>query len=320
MMLKSARRTRTAILKPAWALAELMESYTFPSWRNAFTYAPIFIIGPPRSGSTLLMQAMTDAFDLGYLSNTHCAWHGSPALAERLLRPLRTKAPSDFNSAYGRTKQRYAPAECGAWWYRFFPRSPVYISGDQADAEKMRAFRRSLLTLETAFAKPLIFKNLYASLRIEPILRHVPEAVFVVVERDRFANAASILKGRKDAFGVYDRWWSVPWPDTTALQMKSPAEQVLAQIDGIHALINNQLGDSDRVFRVDYDAFCRASHDVLDRFAQFMQGLGVVLEPRFEIPDHFPPTTPAPLPDDIRDDLLKRLAPHTVRPPGEEGH
>lgn len=300
-------------------MASVYEAKVAPACDADFVYAPIFIIGPPRSGSTLLMQAMTDAFDVGYLSNVHSAWYGFPALAEQQFQPLRQKAPSDFNSAYGRTAQRYAPAECGAWWYRFFPKHPAYVSGEQADAEKMKAFRRSLLALEAAFAKPVIFKNLYASLRIEPIRRYVPEAVFIVVERDRYANAASILKGRKDALGVYDQWWSVPWPAEASLQLKSPAEQVLAQIDGIHSLIDAQLSDSDRVFRVDYDAFCRASHGVLDRFALFMQGLGVELEPRFDIPNHFPPKAPASLPDHIRNDLLKRLGSDAAPPVGDEG-
>ena len=44
-------------------------------------YPPIFIIGAPRSGSTLLLQAIIEVFDLGYISNCHCNWYGAPALA-----------------------------------------------------------------------------------------------------------------------------------------------------------------------------------------------------------------------------------------------
>jgi len=38
---------------------------------QALAHSPLFIVGPPRCGSTLLYQVLTEAFDLAYVSNVH---------------------------------------------------------------------------------------------------------------------------------------------------------------------------------------------------------------------------------------------------------
>jgi len=40
-------------------------------------YPPLFIIGPPRTGSTLLYQLVVQRFDVGYLANRHCRLYGA---------------------------------------------------------------------------------------------------------------------------------------------------------------------------------------------------------------------------------------------------
>lgn len=252
--------------------------------------APVFIIGPPRSGSTLLMQVLTDAFDVAYLTNSHCRWFGAPALAEVVLRPLKRKRPSDYRSQHGQTAHITAPAECGQWWYRFFRRAPAYVTGNDVSRRKMRAFQRSIIAMRKAVGRALIYKNLYASLRIEPIVQYVPNALFVVVERDWLGNAQSILKGRHDALGSYDKWWSVPPPNVDELSSLPPVEQVVGQIESIYELINrdvNHLGIESQVFRTQYEDFCRDVHGTLERFSNFMARHGVELKRRFEVPENF---------------------------------
>ncbi|WP_163575251.1 sulfotransferase [Halomonas faecis] len=266
----------------------------------------VFIIGPPRSGSTLLMQTLTDAYDVGYLTNRHCRWFGAPALAERLYNPLGDKSPSDFQSNYGRTKKPSDPAECGAWWYRFFRRQPAYVTRGEVSERKMRAFSRSIASLQNTSGKPLIFKNLYASLRLDPMSVYLPEALYIVIERDLKDNAESILKGRKDALGSYQHWWSVPPPNVGALDELSPVQQAVGQIESIHELIDRdieRLGLEDRVFRVSYEDFCEDVHGTLYRFQDFMARHGIELERRFEVPYRFEIEHSQKIPQDMYEEL-----------------
>lgn len=252
---------------------------------------PIFLLGPPRSGSTLIMQVLTDAFNFSYLSNTHCVWFGAPALAERLFEPLAGKAPSCYVSSYGRTKGKDAPAECGGWWYRFFPRERPYVALKDVSESRMRDFVESLNRFGAVARRPLIFKNLYASLRIEPISYYVPNALFVVIQRDWVDNAQSILKGRYDALGDYNHWWSVPPPNVEELAELSLVEQVVGQVSSIHDLINGdiqRLNLEERTFRIRYEDFCNDVHGTVEAFRAFALKNGLDLGHRFDVPAQFP--------------------------------
>lgn len=293
-----------------WVLAHV-ERF-FYSYSDALDYSGtepvIFIIGPPRSGSTLLMQVLTDAFALGYLSNFHCAWRGMPAVGEKLVRPLDRKERSDFGSNYGKTSVISDPAECGGWWYRFFRRDPPYVTLSDVSEGKMRAFRQSIAALQEAMQLPLIFKNLYASLRIEPIAEHIPGALFVVIERDVVDNAQSILKARMDALGTYDSWWSVPPPNVEELRRLRPVEQAVEQVRSVHALIDRdieRLGLEDRCLRIKYEEFCGDVPGTLARFEAFVGKNGVVLERRFEVPEGFEIDRSRKIPDAMYGELCE---------------
>lgn len=273
----------------------------------ALPFPPIFILGAPRSGSTLFVQAMTNALDVGYISNRHCPWFGAPALAEYVFRPTRSRVPSDYKSQHGVTTGSSAPAECGEWWYRFFRRAPAYVTRDDVSDNKMRAFRYSLHSLESVMQRPLVFKNLYASLRIDPIAQHVPNALFIVVERDVVDNAQSILKGRMDALGSYELWWSVPPPDVAELQKLKPVQQAVEQVRSIRSLIRHdveRLGLESQTLHVNYDDFCRDVPTTLEAIRQFASKNGITLESRFEVPTSFKSSKSRKVPENMYEELV----------------
>lgn len=269
-----------------------LEAATAPSYDTAFRCPPVFVIGPPRSGSTVIIQTITEAFDVAYFSNRHCRFFGAPALAERIFRPTNDRPPSEFQSEHGWAKGRYAPSECGEWWYRFFRRTPAYTPLREADEWKMRRFRRSLLAMTSATSKPLVLKNLYASLRLEPMARHVREALYVIVRRGERANAHSILEGRKKALGRYDQWWSVPPPNVDDLISLDPAGQVVGQIRAINRLIELSMANGtiqpERCLVLDYESFCADVHGALNQLEAFFLSNGIRVMRRAEVPAQFP--------------------------------
>lgn len=277
-----------------------------PPEHAGFRYPPVFVIGAPRCGSTLIFQVLTDAFDIGYLSNTHCRFFGAPALAERLLRPVANKPASDYRSEHGNTRQGFAPSECWQWWYRFFPRDPVYTASD-ADQTAMRCFRRSLLALTVAFDKPVAFKNLYAGMRLRAITKHVPEALFVVVQRNELDNAASLLKARMQVHGNYDSWFSVPPPGVESLRSLPAAEQVVRQIRSIHETIEHDLQHTagHKVLKMDYEEWCTDVHEGLRKFASFLAVNGVTVRHTRQVPSTFERAPGNGLPAKLHSELLQ---------------
>lgn len=247
-----------------------------PDADEPISYPPVFILGAPRSGSTLLVQVIKDAFDFGYLSNLHCRCFGCPGLAERFILDTPKATRSNYTSDHGITQSGYEPSECGQWWYRFFRREPPYISDADIDSSKMRQFRRSLASLTNAFDRPLIFKNLYASFRINAITRFVPEAIFIITNRNSVDNGHSILETRYKILGEYGRWWSMEPPNVEQLKELPPHEQVIEQIRQIRSIIDRDLDKNGvqlhRRFEVQYEDLCDKPEAVIGDLENFFRG------------------------------------------------
>lgn len=234
------------------------------------TRPPTFIIGPPRCGSTLAIQVMTEALDVGYVSNSHAIWYGAPAVAERILRWTRRRVPSDFRSDLGRTEGRNSPSECPDWWYRFFPRHPAYVRPGSLDGIAKRGFRYSVTALTSAWSRPLVFKNVYASLRIHPIFESIPESIFIVVRRNEEDVARSLLEARMREFGSTEPWLSVEPPDVDVLRQLPPTAQVRGQVRSIYDLIGADLRRAGvparQIFEIEYEALCSDPAGCADLF------------------------------------------------------
>lgn len=245
---------------------------------------PTFIIGPPRCGSTLAIQVLTEALEVGFISNAHAPWFGAPAAAEIALRWVRRRVPSDFRSDLGRTEGAHAPSECAAWWYRFFPRSPTYVGPGSLGDEILARFRRSVKALTAASGRPVVFKNLYASLRIHPIVAAIPESIFVVIRRNHEDIAKSLLAARLKEYGGPDRWLSVEPPNIEELRRLPVHLQVLGQARSIYELIASDLLSagvpSRQVLEFEYDALCSDPGSCVKVFRDRLRLLGADISDR----------------------------------------
>jgi len=288
---KARKLPRFALTRSGRALnraADLLETSLGDGGDAPLPQVPILILGPPRSGSTLLHQLLVRRFRVGYLSNLHCRLYGGPSLVERALRG-RGAPPGDFTSTHGRTEGRLAPSECGEFWYRFFRRSPQYVPLEEADPGSLRRLRAAVRELARAAGRPLVFKNLLCSLRVRPIATALPEALFLVVRRDEADNARSLLAARRRVHGDEATWWSAQPPDWEELQRLPPQDQVVGQIRAIEALVERdraELGD-DRFLDIRYEALCEDPRTELAGVASFAERHGARLEARAEVPENF---------------------------------
>lgn len=270
--------------------AKFLESIQVSDPVAELPYRPVFILGAPRCGSTLAYQNLASTLDFSYFSNRHCFWFGAPWLIEQL-----TDAPGTFrkhpvfDSKHGHTEGWYAPSECGEYWYRFFRRFPPFVTEQNVDPQKMQQLRKSLHAFLKASRKPLLIKNLYSTLRIEPIIQAVPEAVFLVMHRREKDTAHSILKARKRKFGNYQDWFSLETPGFKKLKDKPPEAQVVEQIRGVYKLISDaEKKYSDIPFyHFNYEDFCRAPQQAILQIQYFLQDNGVQVEQKMKAPSAF---------------------------------
>lgn len=237
---------------------------------NEFLFPPLFIIGAPRVGSTILFQLLVNRFDFGYMTNFHCLLYGSPALAHLVIRFLRIKIPpSPYESYHGKVEGLLSPSECGADWYKYFPVYPPYT--EKIEDEKMYRLRKSLIFFERAWGKPLLFKNMYNAFRLKPLIKAIPESKFIVIKRKVLANAISLLETRIRVYGNKNVWWSMEVPRIDELRKYEPEKQVLFQIKDIYEIINKakeEFGE-DRFIEIKYEDILDDHNRVLNRIKKF---------------------------------------------------
>ena len=217
--------------------------------------APMFILGAPRTGSTLLYQTLVQSLAVGYLNNAQAMLHGAPLLVARWggHRP----PGGEFRSDLGLTRGWSGPSEAGAFWYRWFPRDVPHVSDQDVAVGTLLSLRQVVGAL-TRRLGPMLFKNLTNSMRIRVLASLFPEARFVVVERDLLWTAQSILLARIQVHGNPTRWWSVRVPGWQRLQALPPEEQVTSQVVEIDRIIDAdaRLVGAERFLRVRYEDFC----------------------------------------------------------------
>jgi hypothetical protein len=244
------------------------------SSRDPIPYSPVFILGAPRCGSTLLSQLVTQCLEVGYFTNFHAQLYGSPALAERLRPSTAAAHESDYRSQHGVTRGWNAPSENAAFWYRFFRRNPAYVPLAEMSESKAQAFRRSISRFVEACNSPVVIKNLYAALRLEVIEHYLPEARYIVLHRNVADNATSILRSRKKVFGTYSRWWSVEVPNHHSLQTVEPVQQVLSQIHTIYDLIKTTEQTASpslaKFLHLNYEDLCDQPANTMHQIGQFI--------------------------------------------------
>lgn len=256
-----------------------------------YQYPPIFIIGSPRSGSTLLYQTLVNRFAFGYLCNLHCWFYGAPSIVHPFIRKQWEQAPLvAYESVYGRSQGLLAPSECGDFWYRWFSIKPQYVALEDIDLQKFESLQAVLGALTRALQRPLLFKNLHCTLRLRPLAVLLPSAVFIVCHRETLWVAQSLLQSRQQIYGDIRHWWSVEPPGIEFLKTLLPTEQVVAQVHAIYDLIEQDrvaIGP-ERFLEVEYEAFCQDVLGTMHRIGDFLAQHGIRPTIRGPVPSSFP--------------------------------
>ena len=225
----------------------------------------LFILGLPRSGTTLVYQYVVHRLKVAYLTNAVGRRRASPCVTTALSRLRLDNYRSDFQSRYGKVDGTLAPREAGGVWARFFGYEG-YVRADDLDASTVQTLQRTVFCTQRAFGgAPFVNKNVKHMLRLDALATHFPDSRFLVVQRDLGHVALSLLRARQ-ASGDAKRWWSVKPDDHDEISTLSPAEQVARQVQSLHARLNAEVGALavNRVHRVEYEAFCAEPETLIE--------------------------------------------------------
>lgn len=234
----------------------------------------VFIVGVPRSGSTLLYQLICEHLDVGYVSNAMARWWMAPVAAARFRSPVHGKPLSqDLASDLGRTEGPDGPHEFG-WFWQFH----LFHEGtDDLDPEVLadldfRKARAELEGLAGYFGRTLVLKAIaHTPYKIAWLKAHLPQARFIWIHRDPIFVGQSILESRERRFADSSRWWSIRPRDVEEWKSRTPYEQIAHQIMDVTAAIGRAFAslDLNDGLHVYYDQLVRHPDVEIRRIAQF---------------------------------------------------
>lgn len=235
----------------------------------------IFIVGCPRSGTTLFMQWLARMGYFAYPTNLLSRFYAAPYIGAKIQLMLTTHDFNnelyDFNvtgtyeSRLGKTKGVLAPHEFSYFWRRFFPFPEIHFLDDtQLAVVDTKTFVSELAALEDVFEKPFAMKAMIMNWNIPFLSKLFDKALFINIKRNPFFNIQSLLLARKDYYGDVRAWHSFKPPEYEWLKNHNPYEQIAGQVYYTRNAVEAGLvGVEDRKkLTVDYEQFCDAPDKV----------------------------------------------------------
>jgi hypothetical protein len=255
-------------------------------------FAPIFIIGVPRSGTTLAYQVMTTVLKLCYFNNLMKYLPGCPNILSLLTSPAGgNKAPMNFSSFYGATLGWNAPYQGEAIWWRWFPRDPHYVGSGFLNSRQQKELRNTISLIEYISRVPFVNKWPANSVHIIPLAETFPEAVFIRVNRDPVMVAQSILHGRKEYKGDVKKWLSAKPSNFKKIESKTNIDQVCEQIYYIEQDMDrdSKVVGKNKFLNIEYEELCKSPKNVINKIRGFYSSApyGCALSDRGNLPERF---------------------------------
>ena len=211
-------------------------------------FPPIFIVGAPRTGTTILYQSLLTTKRLTYFSNVESLFFTLPTIVHYFMEG-RKRCCKDKGevSHYGYVSGLEGPSEAGALM-RYF------LDGPDSRVEE---FGIRIAAMSRYSQAPLLTKNTFNSLRIDKIAKSCPSAFVIWVKRNSLATRKSILRMRQELAGNEASWVGAGKPKDLEILNASPEAQADYQIAFLNREIENALSRTGLAnIVVKYEDFC----------------------------------------------------------------
>jgi hypothetical protein len=263
----------------------------------------VFIMGPLRSGSTLMMQWLANLGLFSYPTNLLSRFYQAPIIGAKLQLLLADERYNfrdelkgfngkvDFFSENGKTKGALAPNEFWYFWRRFLPFTDLdYMPTDQllkvSDTQTLVAEFAGMMHV---FQKPMALKAMILNYNIDFLDKLFEKAIFIHTKRDPLTNIASALNAREKQLGSIDEWYSFKIPEYYDLKKLNPYEQVAGQIYHINNAIEAGLSRvaEHKKITVNYEAFCESPSKVYKLLCEKLMQNGFEIDKDYQLQNKF---------------------------------
>ena len=150
-------------------------------------YSPIFIVGSPRTGSTIVFEKLTNELDVLYPNNLSWKFYKNFFFSFLLSKKLfNNKAHNCFDSDHGGTLGCgwNAPSECGTFWRKWIDiDNKNFYDFDSLTQKQKNEIKEDIYSVINYFDKPILFKNLVTGQMMRVLSQIFPNAKFINTKR-----------------------------------------------------------------------------------------------------------------------------------------
>jgi len=220
-------------------------------------YPNIFILGVPRSGTTLISQVLYNHLDIGCTNNLIARFWECPLVGAYLSKiVIGDRCSYSYKSDYGRTNEIDTPHEFSFFWREFLKYTNPFDYDPQIEIKNINwnGLKKKIIGLNNILNKPFVFKTLeYTSFYLGKFNQIFPNSIFISIKRDAFELAKSIYLARIKNGNVNNWWSSVPL-EYNELKNMPFEEQIAGQIFYLDKLNNEAAGkiDKNHIYEIDY--------------------------------------------------------------------
>jgi hypothetical protein len=272
---------------------------------------PLFIVGVPRSGTTLTYQIVACQLKVGCFIEPMNILFGCPNLVLRLAKPFLNDRRRIFESNYGRSSHWLAPAESGSFWLRWFPSDGElghYSDIDLFDRAHYETLKTNIESMSRIVDCPMLFKSVYLDMSIHALAQVFPDARFVHVTRDMLMICQSLFQARQQQNDPR-RWWSVKPPGYRQLLSQPLWRQVTEQAYVTERILQHDLKRyaGSRVFEIAYERLCDRPREFAERLYDWLEPLGYQSYPDARLPARFTSSKKKVLDDSLLNKMTAHL-------------
>jgi hypothetical protein len=278
---------------------------------DSATVPPLFIVGAPRSGTSLTYQLVTQQIRVGYFISAMNYLYGAPNLLMKIMKPFLGRPRPVFDSAYGKTPGVLAPAENGNFWFRWFPMDGEqghYVGPSGLRPESCAEMKRAVDSMTRIVGRPMVFKSVYLSMTVAALARTFPQARFLFVRREAFFVCQSLLLARLDRPNPRE-WWSVKIAGYRSLLSEPIWRQVTDQVYHTDRLLERDLAEhaSGRYLELRYEDLCRDPRGHIRNLCEWLGPVGFTAYADMRIPDVFKLSRDIRVSSDVAAQIKQRL-------------
>lgn len=250
----------------------------------------VFILGSPRTGSTLIYQILINFFDFCYFSNlVNDNFAKFPVIGIALTTHLDSAMTMRYESEFGKTQGYSGPSE-GSFIFRnwFGGEHPSQTCSCSVLPGQKNHLVQSMKCIYRITGRPILTKNAWNCFRIGSLTELFPNIHFVWIRRDICTSAYSDLKARYIKGGSPTSWNSATTANYKEIQKRPYWEQVAEQQYEYNRSIAHDLDRfcPEQYFELWYEDICKETEQQIEHIRGFFEDRSLFVKDKdCSIPD-----------------------------------